>query len=299
MSNYEVQQDWVGKDAANAPVVAAEFGGEFTAIEAAIRTKADRNNTELTGIPTTTTPSGLVAEQIVNIAALTNRNLNVNFASLKSGGLVELFRVKSDTSFSAKTGAASGNNTNNAGYVFNGDNDSGLFNAENGVVSLAVNGVDRVTASTTALTVRNDLIAQSDVTIGSGQLFLQGNGGRILGVDAVLSGTDAANKNYVDAVDERVDDTNFLLDRLKLHNQVGCFVFARWNTAAPRRSSRTLDYGETVAGSELSPTNEHNTSSSTLPGQWRCLGYARNVTEVDDDGDDIIQRANTLFVRIS
>lgn len=44
----------------------------------------------------------------------------------------------------AKSGAATGNNANNAGFVFEGDADSGLFSPEDGKLEIAVNGEAKI-----------------------------------------------------------------------------------------------------------------------------------------------------------
>lgn len=52
------------------------------------------------------------------------------------------------------------------------------------------------------------------------------------------------------------------------------------------RSNATVNYGGTRNGSDLSPSANNTSSSATLSGVWRCLGYAPPISA-------------TLFVRIS
>lgn len=186
MSNYNKVNDFAAKDAINAPVVGTEFQQEFDAIQTAVNSKADSDDALLTGVPIAPTPDGGTTNQIVNVEYVTSGTAPIDAQSLRSRNQV-----------TAKTGNASTNNTNEAGYVFSGDNDSGLFNTQDGQVSLAVNGVDRVRVESAQTTVINPLVTQSGLVVSTGQVTLQGTG-RVTGVDIVSASTDAANKEYVD-----------------------------------------------------------------------------------------------------
>lgn len=277
MSNYDQNHDFAAKDAINAPVVGAEFQEEFDDISEAIRTKADLDGATFTGTLKYDEPvDGATADEVVNVAFLTTG---------AAGSNLDVASIESRSKVIAKTGNASANNVNNAGYVFSGDNDSGLFNPEDGRVTVAINGTNRLSVTSEVRAVA-PLVAQSGLVVTSGQVTLQGNGtGRITGVGTVSSSTDAANKNYVDSLFSSVANSVKNIDR------VGSLVYAAYN-----QDPNNITYNSTVAGSKLTPAGQGSNGNMrlifnrNLPGTWRCLGYA-----VRNDSPFVA----TLFVRIS
>lgn len=73
---------------------------------------------------------------------------------------------------------------------------------------------------------------------------------------------------------------------------VGSLAFAIWNLGGG--STTILEYGNTVAGSQLRPTNVTGAIGATvsLSGTWRCLGRAVYAGTSD-------QQSITLFMRVS
>ena len=293
MSNYDKTHDFRAKDAINAPVVGAEFQDEFDAIQGAVNSKADKAGDTFTGTLKYTPPNGVdgqIASEVVNVAYVTNGTANINAALLESRSQVV---------------ASTGSVGTPSGYIFSDDTNSGLFNPSDGTVQIVRNGTAKLQVDTNVRVIAPLNVGES-VSIDSGQLILGGTG-RIQGVDTVSASTDAASKSYVDGrintVQSSINSVSSIANATLNVNQVGSLVFARWNQNAPVPLSGTdsivIDYGGTVSGSQLSPTNDDNTRSSTLPGTCRCLGYARNTGSRDDEGDAIRSFAKTLFVRIS
>ena len=276
MSKYDQINDFAAKDAINAPVVGTEFQLEFDAIQKAVNSKADSDNTILTGTPVTPTPltptlDGATPNQIINVEYVTNGAAPIDAQSLRSRNQV-----------TAKTGNASANNINAAGYVFSGDNDSGLFNPEDGRVTVAINGTNRLSVTSEVRAIA-PLVAQSGLVVSTGQVTLQGTG-RVTGVDTVSASTDAANKSYVDS------RFSVVADSVKNVNRVGSLVWALHT-----QDLNNITYNSTIAGSQLVPSgidgngNARAGDPRNLPGTWRCLGYAiRNSSTL----------VATLFVRI-
>lgn len=66
---------------------------------------------------------------------------------------------------------------------------------------------------------------------------------------------------------------------------IGTYAFAR------RSGSTDPDFGDTIAGSSLQPTNGNASVSGTLSGTWRCFGYVQAGSSTSG--------AVTLWVRIS
>ena len=276
MSNYNKVNDFAAKDAINAPVVGTEFQQEFDAVQTAVNSKADSDDALLTGVPIAPTPDGGTTNQIVNVEYVTSGTAPIDAQSLRSRNQV-----------TAKTGNASATNVNNAGYVFSGDNDSGLFNPEDGRVTVAINGTDRLSVTSEVRAVA-PLVAQSGLVVSTGQVTLQGTGtGRVTGVDIVSASTDAANKSYVDGrvnpVESTLNGVSSLANATLNINQVGSLVFAL--------SDGSVNYGDTIGGNLLKPASVNSggtfDAGSRLSGTWRCLGQVNSPTNV------------TLFVRIS
>lgn len=88
------------------------------------------------------------------------------------------------------------------------------------------------------------------------------------------------------------DERDWVLARIAslTAGTVGTMAFARVNFLTPLLSA-PVEFGETVDGSLLIPTNANSDDiSPSLSGTWRCLGYA-------DDAN--FAALSTLWVRVS
>lgn len=97
----------------------------------------------------------------------------------------------------------------------------------------------------------------------------------------------AAGTSGTEAITFGLGNISGAIGNAAVAGAVGTYVFARNYNASNK------DYGDTVAGSDLTPTNASasNNSTATLSGTWRCLGYAL--------GSGSSEGAATLWVRIS
>lgn len=66
---------------------------------------------------------------------------------------------------------------------------------------------------------------------------------------------------------------------------IGSLVFATHESA-----TSPINYGDSIAGSLLQPTNATGALSAALTGTWRCLGYCTTASRAT---------RSTLWVRIA
>lgn len=270
MSNYNKVNDFAAKDAINAPVVGAEFQQEFDAIQTAVNSKANSEDALLTGVPTAPTPEGDTTNQIVNVQYVTEYTYDKENT------------VSSNLAFPAPQSQINALQTNIIKDTVNQKSSIKLLSGT--AISFFTNNIERVSVNSSGLTA-SALTSQGTTTISNGQLVLQGTG-RIQGVDTVSSARDAANKEYVDAVDAKVNNT-------RIAGAVGSCGFFQYR----KNTNTPVNFGATVSGSDLIPasTREAGGSTGQVSGTWRCMGYARNF----EDSNDVWRYTSTLFVRIS
>ena len=94
-------------------------------------------------------------------------------------------------------GTSAGGTFGNGKAIALGDNDTGIRQDGDGQLELWANNQETALFTSGAITLRKNTGVQGDLTVDGGDIVLGGTG-RIQGVDTVSSGTDAANKNYVD-----------------------------------------------------------------------------------------------------
>jgi len=115
-------------------------------------------------------------------------------------------------------------------------------------------------------------------------------------VTALAEGAAGAPRIAAAALQTGTNERDWVLDRTSetTPNDVGTYAFLMLSSL----SNTDYDANSTLSGSSLAYSNSKTSSSGSLSGTWRCMGYSPNTFTSDLNGIVDIRTA-TLWLRIA
>lgn len=292
MSNYSKTTDFAAKDAlatgnANKIVKGTEIDDEFDAIQVAVNTKADINNTTFTG--TTTIPS-----------------INCN------GGVIDATVIGSSTAAAVTATSVTASTSVRTPLIEYTDGDDAIVIADGGGVTVVdltattadVNGgtIDNTAiGATTPSTVVATTVTATDVVVDTDVLIVDGTTNNNVGIGTATP--DAAFKldvsGNVRATEFHGDGSNLtgIAVQSKELGAIGTYAFCEYVGAAGSLAAGSTTDGSNLryAGIAENPNVSGDSAiivqnSGTPTGTWRIMGYLNLTSDY---------KVTSMFLRIS